>query len=51
MIDSNKDKQYERDEKALIDVRDYVDVMRDEPEEWIKLSEVYHELRSRLGDE
>jgi len=51
MIDANLDKRYERNEKALLDARDYLDIMKDEPEEWIKLSEIYHELRSRLGFE
>jgi len=32
-------------------IREYVDVMRDEPEELIKLSRVYHDLRRMLGDE
>jgi len=51
MIDANLDKRRERNEKALLYVRDYVFVMRDEPEEFIRLSEVYHTLRSMLGDE
>ena len=32
-------------------IREYVDIMKDEPEEWIKLSTVYHHLKRILGDE
>ena len=40
-----------KNEEALFHIREWVDIMRDEPEEWIKLSEVYHSLRRMLGDE
>ncbi len=32
-------------------IRDLVEVMKDEPEELISLSKVYHMLRRQLGDE
>ena len=39
------------DSEAIAHIREWVDIMKDEPEEWIKLSEVYHSLRRMLGDE
>ena len=32
-------------------IREYLKVMKDEPEGYIKLSKVYHDLRRMLGDE
>ena len=37
--------------ETIAAIREWVDIMKDEPEEWIKLSEVYHSLRRMLGDE
>ena len=37
--------------ESIAHIREWVDIMKDEPEEWIKLSEVYHSLRRMLGDE
>ncbi len=42
---------YDKYEESIKAIREWVDIMRDEPEEWIKLSEVYHSLRRMLGDE
>ena len=38
-------------QESVEHIREWVDIMKDEPEEWIKLSEVYHSLRRMLGDE
>ena len=32
-------------------IREYLDVMKDEPDEWIKVSQIYHDLKRMLGDE
>jgi hypothetical protein len=32
-------------------LREYVEIMKDEPDEYILISEVYHHLRRILGDE
>ena len=32
-------------------VREFLKVMKDEPDEYILLSKVYHDLRRMLGDE
>lgn len=32
-------------------IREYVNLMKDEPDEYILLSKVYHDLRRMLGDE
>lgn len=32
-------------------IREYVKVMKDEPDEYILLSRIYHDLRRILGDE
>jgi len=32
-------------------IREYLNVMKDEPDEYILLSKVYHDLRRILGDE
>ena len=40
-----------QDNESLAHIREWVDIMKDEPEEWIKLSEVYHSLKRMLGDE
>ena len=32
-------------------IREYLDVMKDEPDEWIKVRQVYHDLKRILGDE
>jgi len=32
-------------------LREYLSVMKDEPEGYIKLSKIYHDLRRMLGDE
>lgn len=37
--------------EQLKHIREYLKVMKDEPEEYILLSKVYHDLRRMLGDE
>ena len=37
--------------EAISHIREWLEVMRTEPEGYIKLSEVYHSLRRMLGDE
>ena len=32
-------------------LRDWLEVMADEPEGYIKISEVYHSIRRMIGDE
>jgi len=40
------------DKEAIKHIREYLDVMKDEPaEELIKVKDVYHHLRRILGDE
>ncbi len=38
-------------QESIEAIRDWISVMRDEPESLMKLSEVYHSLRRMLGDE
>ena len=40
-----------KQDETLYHIREYVKVMADEPDEWIKLREVYHALKRMLGDE
>ena len=41
-----------RKNKEIVDhIREYLKVMKDEPDEYILLSKVYHDLRRILGDE
>ena len=46
-------KMSENDSKPDLDyhIREYLDVMKDEPDEWIKVSQIYHDLKRMLGDE
>jgi len=39
------------DKETVEHIREYLNVMKDEPESWIKMSEVYHSLKRMLGDE
>ena len=41
----------EMNEETIKAIREWVDIMKDEPPEYIQLSEVYHRLRRMLGDE
>ena len=40
-----------KDQECVNHLREYVKVMKDEPDEYILLSTVYHNLRRILGDE
>jgi len=40
-----------KDGEIIKHIREYVEIMRTEPEEYILLSTVYHNLRRMLGDE
>jgi len=40
-----------RNQDAINHIREYLEVIKDEPDHWIKLSRVYHDLRRELGDE
>ncbi len=43
--------EYYRLKELEDNLREYTKVMMDEPDEWIKLSEIYHSLKRILGDE
>ena len=40
-----------KDKETINHIREYLKVMKDEPDEYILLSRVYHDLRRILGDE
>ena len=40
-----------KSDEIILHIREYVKIMEDEPEEYILLSTVYHNLRRMLGDE
>jgi len=40
-----------KEQEIIFHIREYLSVMKDEPEGYIKLSKVYHDLRMMLGDE
>jgi len=39
------------DKESVAHIRELLDIWKDEPEEWVKLSVVYHSLKRELGDE
>jgi len=40
-----------REHEAIKHIREYIDMMENEPEGWIKLSEVYQAIKRMLPDE
>lgn len=38
-------------EESIIQIREYLEVMKNEPEGYILMSKVYHSIRRMLGDE
>jgi len=40
-----------RQDEIIKHITEYLNVMKDEPDEYILLSKVYHDLRRILGDE
>ena len=43
--------EIEYDPELRKHIREYLNVMKDEPDEYILLSKVYHDLRRMIGDE
>lgn len=49
-VDEAEEKKFEN-YLTLECIREYLSVMKDEPEGWKLMSEFYHEMRRILGDE
>ena len=43
--------QIDLNDEALKHIREWLEVMSQEPNDWMRMSEVYHSLRRMIGDE